>query len=58
MQNATSVATKPEPQAEPPILLKKIGSTTYSVAVRFSKTNKETVGDKLFRLIKNEGEKQ
>ena len=35
--------------------IKKIGSTTYKVNVNFSKTSKETMTDKIIRLIKNDG---
>ena len=40
--------------AEPQTLLKRIGSTTYVVSVHFSKTSKETMEDKIFRLIERE----
>ena len=33
---------------------KRIGSTTYRVIVHFSGTSKETVTDKIIRLIRNE----
>lgn len=33
---------------------KRIGSTNYIVGVHFSDTSKETVKDKILRLIKNE----
>ena len=39
---------------KPVTMLKRIGSTTYSISVNFSKTNKETVQDKILRLIKND----
>ena len=58
MQSVTNAAKKPERQAEPQILLKRVGSTRYKVAVHFSKTSKETVGDKIIRLIKSEVENQ
>jgi hypothetical protein len=35
---------------------KRIGSTTYEVAVHFSQTSKETLDDKIMRLIRNTGE--
>jgi hypothetical protein len=44
-------ATMPETKAEPLKLLKRIGSTVYSVNVRFSETSKETLEDKILRLI-------
>ena len=40
--------------AEPVILLKRIGSTTYKVSVRFSETSKETMQDKILRMIESE----
>ena len=36
-------------------LTKRIGSTTYKVSVHFSRTSKETIGDKILRLITTEG---
>ena len=53
MRNAKSVAVKRE-VAEPVTLLKRIGSTTYKVSVRFSETSKETMEDKLLRMIERE----
>ena len=44
---------EPKPK-EPYNLQKRIGSTTYVVSVHFSKTSKETIGDKILRLIKME----
>jgi hypothetical protein len=34
-----------------PVLLKRIDRTVYTVAVHFSQTSKETLQDKLLRLI-------
>ena len=39
---------------EPLNLLKRIGSTTYKVSVHFSETSKETMEDKLLRLMERE----
>jgi len=52
----TSAATKQggNAAAEPIKFLKRIGSTTYVVAVHFSRTSNESVEDKLLRLIENE----
>ena len=33
---------------------KKIGQTTYIVQVHFTKTSKETMSDKIKRMLKNE----
>ena len=35
-------------------LTKRIGQTTYKVNVHFSKSSKETMSDKIVRLIQNE----
>jgi hypothetical protein len=43
-------------QAEPMKIRKRIGSTTYIVTVHFNQDSKETVEDKLLRLIKREVE--
>ena len=37
-----------------PVLVRKIGKTTYMVGIHFSQTSKETMDDKLLRLIKND----
>jgi len=41
-------------QAQPHKLLKRIGSTTYEVSIHFSQTSKETVEDKILRLMTRE----
>ena len=38
----------------PPDLVKKIGKTTYIVRVHFSETSKETMSDKIKRMLRNE----
>ncbi|MDL2232384.1 transposon-encoded TnpW family protein [Ruminococcaceae bacterium OttesenSCG-928-L11] len=43
-------------QSQPTVMLKRIGSTTYRVAVHFSQTGSETMNDKILRLIRNEAE--
>jgi hypothetical protein len=40
--------------AEPSKFVKRIGSTRFTVTVRFSETSKETLGDKVSRLIERE----
>ena len=40
--------------AEPVGFQKRIGSITFVVAVHFSQTNKETLEDKVLRLIESE----
>lgn len=41
-------------QKEAPVLRKKIGRTTYNVAIHFSQTSMKNMNDKLFRLMKND----
>ena len=53
-----SAASTPVKQGEPVKLLKRIGSTTYTVSVHFSKENKEPLEDKLFRMIESEVKKR
>lgn len=35
-------------------LVKKIGKTTYRVTIHFSATNRETMSDKIKRMLRNE----
>ena len=44
----------PPAAEEAPALTVKIGGTTYLVHVRFSETSKETLEDKIKRLLKSE----
>ena len=44
-------------KAEPFKFSKKIGSTVYNVTANFSQTSKETMEDKLLRVIENEAMK-
>lgn len=37
-----------------PVLVKKIGRTTYRVKIHFSKTSRETMGEKIKRMLRNE----
>ena len=41
-------------KADRPDLVKKIGKTTYIVKVHFSQSNKETMTDKIKRMLRNE----
>ncbi len=45
---------KEKNQALTPDLVKKIGKTTYEVKIHFSATNKETMNDKIKRMLKTE----
>ena len=55
MEQATAKA-KAVQTAEhtPATMVRKIGKTTYKVCIHFSQTSKETMEDKLLRLIKND----
>ena len=39
---------------ETPALVKKIGKTTYRVRIHFSTTSRETMSDKIKRMLRNE----
>jgi len=52
MDNAIKETNAPETLA----LVKTIGKTTYIVTVHFSETARETVADKLKRLIASDAE--
>lgn len=49
----TSRATQ---SINPNRITRRIGNTTYSVCVSFSSTSKESMSDKIIRLIKNEAD--
>jgi hypothetical protein len=51
---AVKSAAKTPNEAEPVKLQKRIGSTVYSVNIRFSDRATETLEDKIFRLIERE----
>jgi hypothetical protein len=56
MQAAQNVVamTAPDTGREPLKLRERIGSTTYVVSVRFSQTSRETMQDKILRMIERE----
>jgi hypothetical protein len=55
----SAVSTRGEnSNAETIKLLKKVGSTIYTVNVHFSKTSKETIEDKILRLIEREAQNE
>jgi len=39
---------------EPPKITRKIGGTTYEVSIHFSTTSKESMADKIMRLIQRD----
>ena len=44
----------PAQQSSEPMFRKTIGKTTYLVSVHFSRTSKETIKDKIMRLLRGE----
>jgi len=42
------------PRNAPPTFRRRIGATTYTVAVHYSERSKEKVEDKLFRMMESE----
>ena len=56
MQTANNVVamTARPAEREPLTMRKRIGSTTYVVSVRFSQESRETMQDKVLRLIESE----
>lgn len=56
-KNSNNLATTSPLNAkemEQPAIVKKIGNTTYQVKIHFSTTSKETMSDKIKRLIMND----
>jgi hypothetical protein len=56
MRSNTALAAT-EPRRESRTIMRRIGSTDFEIAVYFSATNKETLNDKIKRLIKSEAGK-
>jgi hypothetical protein len=54
---AAAVTSRKTAEREPLQLLARIGSTTYKVTIRFSENAKETMEDKILRMIENEAAK-
>ena len=50
----TPRTTTVQPEQNAPALVRKIGKTTYKVRVHFSTTSRETMSDKINRLIRRE----
>jgi hypothetical protein len=53
MQAITETKTERQPR-EAGTFTKRLGSTNYRVSVHFSKTSRETMNEKIMRLIKND----
>jgi hypothetical protein len=51
---ASAASTVRNAEREPLMLKKRIGSTEYLIAVRYSQNAKETLGDKILKLIESE----
>lgn len=58
MRQTANIAGAQTPEQNAPVeplkLLKRIGSTTYQVSVHFSTNSRETMGDKIVRLLEKE----
>jgi len=54
VETKTMATTSRDAESEPIKLLKRVGSTTYVVNVRFRATCAETLEDKVLRLIESE----
>jgi hypothetical protein len=54
----TKTSTHPTTHPEPLVLRRRIGSTDFEIAVFFSDTSKETLDDKITRLIKSEARRE
>ncbi len=50
----TAAAPKEQPLHAAGTFTRRIGSTTYRVGVHFSRTSKETVNDKIAKLVRME----
>ena len=53
MAKTKNTATTATEQTSP-VIVRKIGKTTYMVGIHFGQTSKETMDDKVLRLIKND----
>lgn len=53
-ENMTPNAAQSKVSEEVPVLIRKIGKTTYKVRIHFSNTSTETMSDKIKRMLKNE----
>ena len=53
-EKTNSPFSPPVKEAGQPDLVRKIDKTTYRVKVHFSTTSKETMSDKIIRMLRNE----
>ena len=54
MQETVRGTVKAQECVTPPVLLKRIGSTTYKVSIHFSQNSKETMADIVRRILERE----
>lgn len=54
IQHQTIVPATPDTKTQPMLMTKRIGSTTYRVTAHFSQTNRESLDDKILRLIRDD----
>lgn len=54
----TAADKKEQPAHESSVFTKRIGSTNYRVSVHFSDTSRETMNEKIMRLLKNEAQNE
>ena len=54
MNNDNTNSATAKTKEDTPDLVKKIDKTTYKVKVHFSETSKETMSDKIKRMLRNE----
>jgi len=54
MNNEKPTTTTTTPKVEQPDLVKRIGKTTYRVKVHFNPNSRETMSDKIIRMLQNE----
>ena len=52
--NTDKTTTTATARAEHPDLVKRIGKTTYRVKVHFNPNSRETMSDKIIRMLRNE----
>lgn len=50
----TAAKTSGKAESEPVKLLKRFGSTTFVVTIRFSESSSETIEDKILKLVESE----
>ncbi len=53
-ENTTPIATPAIQPNDATAMVRNIGKTTYKVRVHFSDTSRETMSDKIKRMLKNE----